>query len=53
MNQVIDLKKAKKDRERERYNDLVMKTFRDFEHADKREVLDRKAEVQLNARERL
>jgi hypothetical protein len=50
---VVDLKAAKKEQERKRYAALVLKTFDEFEHADKREVLDRKAEVQIKARERL
>lgn len=52
-NGVVDFKAARKERERRRYADLVMKTFSDMEHADKRAVLDRKAEVQIAARERL
>lgn len=50
---VINLADAKKRRDREAYNRLVMQTFDNMEHADKREVLDRKAEVQIKARERL
>lgn len=50
---VVDLAATKKRRERERYNALVLKTFKDMEHADKRELLDQKAEIQIKGRERL
>lgn len=53
LSKIVDLKAAKKEQERKRYADLVMQKFNDFEHADKREFLDRKAEVQIKARETL
>lgn len=40
-------------REKQRYNALVSQTFEDFERADRRQLLDRKAEVQLAAKQRL
>lgn len=40
-------------REKERYDRLVLQTWDDVEHADKRQMLDRKADVQIKARERL
>lgn len=49
----INLAEAKKRREREAYSRLVMKAWDDMEHADKRKVLDLKAETQIKARERL
>jgi hypothetical protein len=53
MAEVESLADAKKRREKKAYAELVLKTFRDFEHADKREILDRKGEVQIKARERI
>lgn len=53
MKQPISLADAKKKREREAYNRLVLKAWDDMEHADKRKVLDLKAETQIKARERL
>jgi hypothetical protein len=50
---VIDLKAAKAERERKCYAALVLQKFSDMEHADKRAFLDRKAEVEIAARERL
>lgn len=50
---VTDLAAAKKERERKRYASLVLKAWDDFEHDDKRQMLDRKGEVQIKARERL
>jgi len=50
---VVDLGEAKKKRDRSRYADLLLRVWDDFEHADKRQHLDRKAEVQIKARERL
>lgn len=49
----INLADAKKKREREAYNRLVLQTFDKMAHADKRKTLDLKAEVQIKARERL
>jgi hypothetical protein len=49
----VSLADAKKKREREAYNRLVLQKFDEMEHADKRKVLDHKAEVQIKARERL
>ncbi len=49
----VDMNAARKKRERKRYADLVMKTYCDMDHADKRAFLDRKADVQIAARERL
>lgn len=50
---LISLAEAKKKREREAYNRLVLQKFDEFEHADKREFLDKKSEIQIKARERL
>ena len=50
---ITSLSAARKDRERKQYAALVLKTFDEFEHADKREQLDRKAAVQIAARERI
>jgi hypothetical protein len=50
---VVNLADAKKERKRKKYADLVMKVFNEMEHADKRAVLDKAAEVQIAARERL
>lgn len=51
--EVISLAGIKKQREKERYAALVMKVWDDWEHADKRALLDKKGEVQIKARERL
>jgi len=40
-------------RKRKAYAALVLKVWDDQEHAEKRAQLDRKAEVQIKARERL
>lgn len=50
---VAILSEAKKAKEDENYNRLVLKAFDDMEHHDKRQILDKKAEVQIAARERL
>ena len=50
---VVMLPQAKKQREKKRYADLVMKTYRDMEHADKREFLERKSAVERASRQRL
>lgn len=50
---VVNLASAKQARDRTRYAALVMKVWDDMEHADRRVFLDRKAEVQIAARERL
>jgi hypothetical protein len=50
---VISLAEAKAEKERKAYAALVLSTFDQFEHDDKRDQLDRKAEVQIAARERL
>jgi hypothetical protein len=53
-NQIsIDLSEIRKKREREAYARLALDAFDNLERADKREVLDRKAEVQIKGRERL
>jgi len=49
----ISLADAKRKRGREAYSRLVLQKFDEMEHADKRKVLDMKAEVQIKARERL
>jgi hypothetical protein len=49
----IDLGAAKKERERKHYAALILRAYDDIEHADKREVLDRQAQMQIKARERL
>lgn len=49
----ISLDEAKKKREREAYNRLVLQVRDDMERADKRKVLNLKAETQIKARERL
>jgi hypothetical protein len=43
----------KKEPERKKYADLVMQHFNEFEHQDKRELLDRRAAVEHAARQRL
>lgn len=51
--EIVSLSAVRKQREKERYADLVMKVWDDWEHADKRALLDKKGEVQIKARERL
>lgn len=53
MTEPTDIKQFKKRREREKYNALVLAAYDALEHADKRAMLDQKAEVQIKARERL
>lgn len=48
-----DLSEIRKQRERKAYTARVLEIFGEMERGDKREVLDRKAEVQIKARERL
>lgn len=50
---VMNLAAAKKAIERKKYSDLVLKVWDDWDHADKRELLDLKGETQIKARERL
>jgi hypothetical protein len=51
--EVTVLSDARKQREKKRYADLVMKAWADLEHADRRAYLDKKGDVQIKARERL
>jgi hypothetical protein len=50
---VVSLKQAKEDIARKRYAEQVLKSFEDMEHAEKREFLQRKAEVENASRQRL
>ncbi|WP_185973500.1 hypothetical protein [Mesorhizobium sp. WSM4303] len=50
---VVSLKEAKEQAARKKYAALVLSKFDDFEHADKREFLQRKAEVENASRQRL
>lgn len=50
---IADLKSRKKEIERKTYSDLVLKTYSDFEHADKREFRDKKSAIERAARQRL
>lgn len=49
----IDLKAKKAETDRKAYGELVMQKWDDVEHADKRKMLDHKAEIQIAAREKL
>jgi hypothetical protein len=53
VSEVVDIKVIKKQRDKDRYAELVLKAWDDQEHADKRKILDLKAEMQIAARERL
>jgi len=53
MAKVETLADAKKRIADRKYKDLVLKTFDDFEHRDKREQLERRAAVEAAAKERL
>jgi len=53
MDKPVSLSDARKQREKERYAALVLKTFNDFEHEDRREFLERRAEVERSGRERI
>lgn len=53
MERPVSLAEARKQKEKERYAALVLTTFDQFEHADKREALDRRAEVERAAKDRL
>lgn len=50
---VISLKEAKEQAKRKKYAALVLSKFDDFEHADKREFLDRKAAIENASRQKL
>jgi len=50
---VVSLKQAKEQAERRKYAALVLKTYDDFEHADRREFLDRKAAIENASRQKL
>ena len=50
---VISLKRAKEQAERRKYAALVLKTYDAFEHADRREFLDRKAAAENAYRQKL
>lgn len=50
---VVSLKRAKEDIARKRYADQVLKSFEDMEHEEKRDFLQRKAEVENASRQRL
>lgn len=50
---VIDLKAAKAASERKRYTDAVLKEFDRQEHSAKRELLDKRSEIQRKARKEL
>ena len=49
----ISLKAEKASKDRKEYAELVMNTYRDFEHADKRLFAEKRAAVERAARERL
>lgn len=49
----IALCSMKKAKEREAYKDLVMQTYKDFEHRDRRNFLEKKSSVERAARNRL
>jgi hypothetical protein len=51
--EVVDLKSARKELVRKAYTNLVLGAFDDFEHADKREFLERKAAAENASRQRL
>jgi hypothetical protein len=50
---VISLKQEKARIEKERYARLVMTAYDCLEHAEKREYLDRRTEIEAKAKERL
>lgn len=50
---IEQLATRKKANERRKYADLVMQTFNDFEHQDKRRLLERRSAVEHAARQRL
>jgi len=50
---VVSLSEAKKQIERRNYAALVLGAYDDFEHADKREFLERKAAAENASRQRL
>lgn len=52
-NKPVSITDARQQRDRKRYAALVLKAWNDQEHEDKRQFLDRKAEVEIKARERL
>lgn len=53
MGAPVSLAEARKRKEKERYAALVLQTFDDFDHTDKRKQLERRANVESKARERL
>lgn len=50
---IVSLRQAKEDMARKRYAEQVLKSFEDMEHAEKRDFLQRKAEVENASRQRL
>lgn len=53
MGGTVNLSEARKRKEKERYAALVIRAWEDFDHEDKREQLERRADVERAARERL
>lgn len=53
MAEITSLQDAKKKRERERYNALVLKAWDDQEHREERDRREVKAEIERKGRERL
>lgn len=52
-DKIANLEQAKEMKRQKQYAKLALKAFDAMNHQDKREVLDRKAEVQIKAREQL
>jgi hypothetical protein len=52
-DKVVSLAEAKEQAKRKKYAALVLSKFDDFEHADKREFLERKAAAENASRQKL
>ena len=50
---IVSLGDAKTQRERDQYRDLVLGAYDDLEHKDKRELLEKKSEIERASRQRL
>lgn len=53
MEKVTDLAKARQDKKKREYADLVLKAWDDADHADRRAFLDKKAAIENANRQKL
>lgn len=53
MTKVTSLKEAKEKAAKNRYSNMVLAAFDDLDHAERRQQLERKADIQREARNKL